>query len=129
MPLESAKLVEEALRICDGSRSELSRRLGTTGYGEDKIGRWLRSEGGGPRYEDTIKLLEIVGWINTDADRQSAEKAPHDPLADIARGVAGIARAQILIAEALGVQLDEPEQPQGERMPRATHPKRKRKPA
>jgi hypothetical protein len=82
VPIDAAELVEEALRISDGSRAELGRRLGITSYAEDKIGRWLRAESK-PRYEDTIALLEIAGWLSRDGVRRKTQQAPRDPLAKL----------------------------------------------
>lgn len=63
VPVDAVVLVNEALKRVSGSRSELARRLGLHSYGEDRLGRWLRGEAK-PRYDETIALLELVGWLN-----------------------------------------------------------------
>ena len=61
---------------------QLAKALGLTGYDSPKrVERWLRGENR-PRYDETIALLELAGWLN------------------VSRAEAGLAAAQGALAEA-----------------------------
>jgi len=67
--IESADLVELAMRRIGSPKiKDLARALELDPYvaPANTIGRWLRGETR-PGYEPTLKLLELVGALNTDA--------------------------------------------------------------
>jgi hypothetical protein len=62
-----------------GARAELARhlRFEKPGYGPQRVGRWLAGRAR-PNYEETISLLELVGWLQPD-DAHATPPATSDP--------------------------------------------------
>lgn len=84
MALEAAELVRAAMKaagIPEDKPTELARRIGLSAYDSPKrVKRWLDGENA-PRYNETIALLELAGWLNMSGGRRKAQAAPDDPLA------------------------------------------------
>lgn len=84
MAIDASDLVRAAMKaagIPEDRPTELARRLGLSAYESPKrVKRWLDGENA-PRYDETIALLELAGWINTAGGRRKAQAPPADPLA------------------------------------------------
>lgn len=84
----------KAAGIPEDKPTELARRLGLSSYESPKrVKRWLDGENA-PRYDETIALLELAGWLNTAGGRRRVSAAPADPLEALAKGVAALEKAQ-----------------------------------
>lgn len=95
--MEASELVRAAMAaagIPEDRPTELARRLGLGAYDSPKrVKRWLDGVNA-PRFDETIRLLELAGWLNMSGGRPTVRAAPGDPLAELAENDAALLENQ-----------------------------------
>lgn len=101
--VKASDLVDQLKTVLGASTHvELVVALASRGIevNETRISNWSNNKAG-PRWEMTIELLQIAGWLSTNGDAHVHAAQPRDPLATLAATVVEIAETQKQILERL----------------------------